>query len=457
MQTPVRAISLPASRRHWNPGFLIMAAAILHVSVALTVFAIGKYQLFPSQIYPTGVGRFASDGIMYEGQVIELSKIARNEGLRAWATWPTQLHVRLYSIPLASGFRWVGLNILTIEPLNLIYYVTILALVFKLSESLFGYRTGLVAATIVGLWPSFLLHTTQLLRDPLLISALLVVIWSLVACIKQKPAWRRGLLLGALTVVAIPTIRIVRLPFWGLLCIIIGTAVLIITLRAIRERKVAAGAIIFMIMIIAAVVITPRFQSSFRNQQQTTINRFIIPEEAQKLTLDDQIKTRRLGFQYRMDEAGNILPAEDGSQIDTDIQFHSFGDIIRHVPRAIMIGFFAPFPNMWLSAGKQVGFSGRVISGIEMVLTYMIESLAVLGLWSARKTLSAWFLVVVIGLGATALGLVVNNMGAMYRLRYPFWVLLVILGAGGISFLFGRFRNQGSQRVDNPSGRELSI
>src|SRR5258708_38190253 len=123
MQTPVRATSLPASRRHFNPGFLIVAAAILHVSVTLTIFAIGKYQVFPSQIYPDGIGRFASDGISYEGQVVELSNIVKSQGVRAWATWPTQLHVRLYSIPLAVMSRWISFNILTIEPVNLIYYL----------------------------------------------------------------------------------------------------------------------------------------------------------------------------------------------------------------------------------------------------------------------------------------------------------------------------------------------
>ena len=74
-----------------------------------------------------------------------------------------------------------------------------------------------------------------------------------------------------------------------------------------------------------------------------------------------------------------------------------------------------------------------------MLLTYVIESMALFGLWSQRKNLSAWLLLVVIGLGALALGLVVNNMGAMYRLRYPFWVLMVILGANGASFLCQHF------------------
>jgi phosphoglycerol transferase MdoB-like AlkP superfamily enzyme len=56
-------------------------------------------------------------------------------------------------------------------------------------------------------------------------------------------------------------------------------------------------------------------------------------------------------------------------------------------------------------------------------------------LWRARRELSAWFLVVFIGTGILALGLAVNNVGALYRFRYPFWILMVILGAGGIDLL----------------------
>jgi hypothetical protein len=144
---------------------------------------------------------------------------------------------------------------------------------------------------------------------------------------------------------------------------------------------------------------------------------------------------------------------DDASRIDTDVKLNSLGSIIRQLPRALEVGLFAPFPNMWLRAGKQVGYSGRVISGFETLLTYVIESMALLGWWRQRRNLAAWLLAITIGLGTVALGLVVNNMGAMYRLRYPFWVLMVVLGAGGISFLWERFKSFKS--LHNNSHREI--
>lgn len=180
--------------------FLILAAAVLHISVALVVFTVGKFQLMPGQIDETGLGRFASDGYTYQTEVNELRDVLKNQGVVAWATWPTQLHVRLYSLPLVVIPRF---SILAVEPVNLIYYLTILVLVFKLGEAVFDRQAALLAAVIVAIWPSFLLHTTQLLRDPLLISSVLVVMWSITECLRNDLAWRRGVLLGIAGTMAI--------------------------------------------------------------------------------------------------------------------------------------------------------------------------------------------------------------------------------------------------------------
>jgi len=93
---------------------------------------------------------------------------------------------------------------------------------------------------------------------------------------------------------------------------------------------------------------------------------------------------------------------------------------------------------MWLNSGTEVGISGRILVGLETLLTYAIECFALAGLWRARRELSAWLLFTILTIGAIGLGLVVNNIGALYRLRYSFWILIVVLGAGGVPYLFGR-------------------
>jgi hypothetical protein len=121
-----------------------------------------------------------------------------------------------------------------------------------------------------------------------------------------------------------------------------------------------------------------------------------------------------------------------GSNIDTDVQLQSFKDILLYLPRAVMIGLFAPFPNMWFTSGVQVGLHGRLLSGFETFVIYLIELLAAFAIWRNRRSLRPWLLLMIILMGAAALGLVVANVGALYRMRFGFWLLLIVLGAEGI-------------------------
>jgi hypothetical protein len=421
---------------------LILAAAILHFSVTTTVFMIGRAGVLPGQFDQKGLGNFASDGFTYQTEVLELASVLKNQGIHAWAGWPSQLHVRLYSLPVAAINGGSSFNILTIELLNLIYYLIILVLAFRISRIVFNDRTALMAAAAIAIWPSFLLHTTQLLRDPLLIGSFLLLILNITLCLKKDYGWLKGILAGACGTAALGLIRIVRLPMWSLLWPVILAAVLLLAVELIRRQRLSHGNLVFAVMLIAAMLILPLFQNQFHNQQIVKGPRTISPEEVQKLPVGDQIATRRQGFELSLDSSGDVVASQAGSDIDHGVRFSGPGDILRHIPRALALGFFAPFPNMWLATGKQVGGGGRLLSGFETLLSYMVECLALMGLWHKRKQVSAWFLALVVTLGAVALGLVVANIGALFRLRYPFWILLIICGAGGADYLVRR-RDQG--------------
>ena len=390
----------------------------------------------PAQFRANGLGEFASDCFPYQEEVADLVEVLKNSGPVSWATWPTQLHVRLYSLPVAAVSRWMGFSVLAIEPLNLVYYLAILTLVFKLGKEVFDYRAGLMAATIVALWPSLLLHTTQLLRDPLFLVAVLALFLAMTRGLKRNYPWHRGALMGIAAALSIVMIRIVRLPMWDLTGAMVGLFGVFLLARLVRERRVLIGNVGLAAIMIAAFVITPHFQSAFRNQQHTKARRRVLPEQIQALPIGEQIGIRRAGFGLEAADPERSTPW--GSVIDPEVRLERRADIIRYLPRAAVIGFFAPFPNMWLNSGTEVGISGRILSGLETLVTYAIECFALAGLWRARRELAAWLLFTILAIGVIALGLVVNNIGALYRLRYSFWILIVVLGAGGVPYLFGR-------------------
>ena len=137
-----------------------------------------------------------------------------------------------------------------------------------------------------------------------------------------------------------------------------------------------------------------------------------------------------------------------GSNIDTGVEFRSFTDILLYLPRALMIGLFAPFPDMWFTSGTQVGLEGRLLSGFETFLVYLIEILAAIAVWRHRRSLRPWLLLMIILMGAAALGLVVANVAALYRMRFGFWLLLIVLGAEGLRYLT-RLRSPGKKSEVN--------
>jgi len=64
-----------------------------------------------------------------------------------------------------------------------------------------------------------------------------------------------------------------------------------------------------------------------------------------------------------------------------------------------------------------VGLAGRLLAGAEMVGVYIVLSLCAL---FERRRWPVWLLLAMVAVGVTALGLVVVNIGTIYRMRYGF-------------------------------------
>ena len=50
-----------------------------------------------------------------------------------------------------------------------------------------------------------------------------------------------------------------------------------------------------------------------------------------------------------------------GSGIDRYVRLDDSTSLVFYLPRAFPIGFWAPFPNSWMSTGKRVGRVGKLL------------------------------------------------------------------------------------------------
>jgi hypothetical protein len=431
---------------------LLLAAGILHLTISVLIYLAGRLRLIPGVFDSNGIsGGFAFDSFLYRDQAIKLVETLYDGWVADWFYAPVALHVKLYSLPLAIFRPIVGFTMLGVEPLNLLYYLLIILLVFNLGWEVFNRRCGLLAASIVALWPSLLLHTTQLLRDPLFIVCMLTLVLVSIRWLTRSYSLARGLLNGFVAGVASALIWVTRYRMWTMILGFTLLGLFFMSIRLLRERRWLAGNLAGAALLLAMMVSIPTVVGKFlrpdfflaepgaatsdasaqsRNSStgspppstgspQTILSRLVKKADAMAVGLDN---TRRDFF---------LSYPDAGSNIDAQVRIRSAADLLGYLPKAVANGFLAPYPDMWLTAGSAVGLAGRLLSGLEMLAAYVVELLAVLGLWRGRRRLPVWLLAAVCVIGITALGFLVPNVAILFRLRYVFMVLLIIPGAEG--------------------------
>jgi tetratricopeptide (TPR) repeat protein len=106
------------------------------------------------------------------------------------------------------------------------------------------------------------------------------------------------------------------------------------------------------------------------------------------------------------------------SLMDADVELRDVWELLSFLPRALAHVLLAPYPWQWLDIGGATG-AFRALSAVESLLLYLflIPLLVGLGLGVRRGSPDAWFLTVFIGATMVLLGLVVTNLGTLFRLR----------------------------------------
>src|SRR5690349_12022671 len=302
----------------------LILAALVHVALTTAVFLAGHFQLLPNTFDQNGTGlTFAIDGASYQRVASGLADDLQTNGVAAWFADKAPFHCRLYSLSFATFGRLLGHNVLGAEPLNLFFYLAILSCIYVLGSKLFDERAGFIAATIVALWPSFLLHSTQLIRDPIAIACFLALVLLLTLLLSREFAWRGSVAAGVSGAVVVTVFWLVRGNMWNLVLVAVGLTFLLLAVRMIHRRRLMPGNAIALLVIIAAVLLAPaRLESTSLPGIKPPETIYTTPIKGSiGAEVVRQISGRRAGFRSYISQTSNI---------DPDVQFHSAGDILRY-------------------------------------------------------------------------------------------------------------------------------
>lgn len=139
----------------------------------------------------------------------------------------------------------------------------------------------------------------------------------------------------------------------------------------------------------------------------------------------------------------NANPTTLHSIVDTEQLPSGSLDALYYFPRAVLLGVFSPWPNDWGFVSKYGPSFFYTIAPLEAFLLY--AGLVGLCFWILRCR--QWTILVPIGMSLGVMSvyaMATPYLGALYRYRYAWWMLVICLGVGASAELL--WRNSGEIR-----------
>ncbi|MCI0556292.1 MAG: glycosyltransferase family 39 protein, partial [Anaerolineae bacterium] len=337
-------------------------------------------------------------------------------------------------------------------------------LIRRLGADVFGCRMGALA---VALWPSFVLWSTQMLKEPLMVLAILLSLWlimeiwdaastnnrgriggwillpGVIGLIAYFRFYVAGILFACTTMVffASALVHVPRKPAQALreLTIIIvigistylGSADRIHSLLSLQGQRLYFGK--------SSVVKMKQFKEVQQEGSLIQHDTEEIGSGAKQISnLTDQVRMLanaaetvitkiRSGY---IGDGGTLLPTVTLS--DKPAPESSNKSVWKDVPAALFSAMLSPTPKDWFSrTGDTKGFRQFAIFDMALIYILVLPALVIgaAGLQHGSYPVLKFFVLAFSLVLAIGIGLAVPNLGTLFRLRLQFLLPMIVLAS----------------------------
>lgn len=408
-------------------------------SVAL-VFQSAILPLIPSM--HAGGGLMFGDAIYFHQTAVSLAETIAKDGWMAWQPWPPP-NAHGNTAVLAALYYIFGVNPAVVVPINAAMHATSAILLILIANALTHDRVARTAAVfgaiIFIVLPSTLNWNGQVHKDGYAILGIFLMFYS--GTLLFNPGGLKFYMFRMLaSIVSGIALTVFVRPNNLLIFMIPAVFMLLFSLRYFRDslNLILMRLFYVFVIVLAAISVHPDAHEAQINSGTAV---FSTPGEVElKLSrfnewrwektdsipsLLDRVAERAASLRVFMSAYGARENAR--SMIDIDIIPKNFVESLAYLPRSIVIGLFAPFPNIW----REDMSLTRLLGIAEIAVWYTIFPGLLWFLWVSRHKRQVWW-VLASTLGILALeSFITSNLGTLHRIRYPFLSLLILFGAMG--------------------------
>jgi len=349
---------------------------------------------------------FSNDGWLYSDQGWQICKFAER-GIKISAEQVLNnpnLKIQSGNITSYDYFASHVYSITGYSPLSLLFISSLAGsiaalFVYLIARELFSKRVARLSAIFAFFWPSFIMWSTQNLKEPMIAMFILIFLWT-IFYIHRHFAY----VFLALSIVSILVLLKIGQPFLIMIAAAFFFSGLFLFSNHLFKNKLVAGLVIVIALIIGIAFFKNAILSLFHLniQNYKTIFEFI----------DYSRDVRAYG---RL----QFLKGFDISTLPRVLSFLPFG---------LFYAFFAPFP--W-----QLGSAAQIMAVPETIVFYLLLPYTVIGIAFGykRRFNQSLLLLSVITAVMLLLALLDSNSGTLFRHRSVVFYLLFIFTAIGIS------------------------
>lgn len=417
--------------------------------VAFFCYAICAALIFQKVLLPmvpslqSAGGLLSTDSLYFDSVAWTLAGQIHQHGWSSWQLFPATGATGNVAI-LAALYAVFGHDPTLIVPVNAAVHALGGVLIFLLARELankqaVGTYAGVIAASLFIIFPSALNWFGQLHKDGYAIAGNLLILLTWVKAVRGNAdtrAWLNLLLANLAGVVLIAIVRPYNLKLILLATLVLLLVMLVSALMRRQLRQSLKPVMFFLVcimMLVGGITVAVPSESSVGGDYADSAATYakwkgdgtwtwsetpLIPDSLERYI--------ELAARTRAGLIASGISANAKSMIDEEITPQSVAEVIVYLPRALQVALLAPFPTTWFTNVSMA----RLVAVGEMLINYLCFPGIFLLLWYNRKpavllTLSfaCFFLMFD--------GLTIANVGTLYRVRYAYEFIMLLLGVLG--------------------------